>query len=132
MTDNVRTGLKMYCGSKEVLPPLTYRGTTLACFQKGIGVGRYIQKQIDNKIRRQERQRVEAISSVLTRRKIAKDIETKGLNSLKQEIRIGTLPIGMLKALAQRLTGTTQPIPQYGKQNRQELIVQLQQRGFMV
>jgi len=130
MADNVRSGLKMYCGNKTPIPPRTYMGTPLACFRRGFGIGLYVQREKQRPARLQERQRTEAITSVLVRRKLAQDIETKGLNVLKRDIRIGDLPLGLLKGLAQRLTGTEMVIPRYGMMNREEIIEALVLRGF--
>lgn len=134
--DNVRRGLRirMYCGNKEVLPPNTERGTPFTCFRRGIAVGQYVQARKDDVLRRQrtrtERRRTEAITGVLMRRQIARDIEEKGVNVLKREIKIGQLPLGLLRAIAQKLTGTANAINRYGSMTLEELKERLIMIGF--
>ena len=131
MTDNVNRGLRMFCGNKQQLPPQTFRGTPFQCFKKGIGVGIGLQKTEEQNIRRQERQRTEAISYVLLRRKMARDIESKGINVLKRDLRLSALQDkDLVRSVARKLTGTTQSITGYSGMSQEQLINELVARGF--
>jgi hypothetical protein len=120
----------MFCGNREQLPPRSYQGTPLQCFKRGIGIGRYIQSQKEGTIRREERKRTEAISSVLVKRQLTRQIETQGLLSLKRDLRIGNLNKDLVRSIATRLTGTANPITGYSQMSRERLIEELVQRGF--
>lgn len=134
MADNVRRGLRLFCGNKTVIPTGRRIGTPYECLKKGIAVGQYVQARKEDVLRRErtrkERRRTEAITGVLMRRTIAKEIEEKGVNVLKREIKIGQLPLGLLRAIAQKLTGTENAINRYGSMTLEELKERLLMIGF--
>jgi len=129
MADNIRSGLKIYCGTKP-LPPMTRRGSPFQCFRRGIAIGRYItEKTIPERVRQRTRQ-IEATTSAVTRRQLARQIQEEGIAVLKREIQIGNLNKDLIRSIAIRLTGTNQAIPRYSSMSREQLVDELVQRGF--
>lgn len=130
MGDNIQTGLKLYCGNKEVLPPRTRRGTPFQCFRRGFAVGRYVaEKTLPQRVQQRTRQ-IEAATSAMTRRQLAQQVEQGGIAVLKRELRIGGLNKDLIRSIALRLTGTNQAITGYSSMSRERLVDELVQRGF--
>ena len=137
MTDNVRQGLRIepprriYCGNKAVLPPgYGQFGNRLVCFRKGFAVGKIVQEKTFPERLRSRTQQVEAAVAGLTRQQLINEIQKKGLNVLKNELRLDQLNKDLVRSLAVRLTGTDQAIPRYSNLSKEQLILELVQRGF--
>lgn len=130
MATNVNRGLRIYCGNKQVLPPMTRRGTPLQCLRKGLMIGKMLQEQ-SVPARLMERQRAaEAATAGVARRQLIQIIQTRGLAALKQELPIGTLNKDELRSIAVRLSGSEQAIPRYSIMSQQQLRDALLERGF--
>ena len=122
MTDNVRQGLKLYCGDKSVIPPNRRKGSTLQCFRRGWAIGSYIKEQEFPKRVQQAKEE--------TKRQLAKSIEEEGIGVLKNELRLSPLSKDLVRSIATRLTGTPQAVPRYSVMTKEQLITELVQRGF--
>lgn len=130
MADNVRRGLRLYCGNKQVLPPNRQRGTPYQCFRRGFAVGRYItERQFPQRLEQRTRQ-IEAATTAMTRRQLVQQIQQEGIAVLRRELRLSGLNKDLIRSIAVRLTGTNQAIPRYSSMSREELINELVQRGF--
>jgi len=131
MTDNVRNGLKLYCGAKQMLPPMTQRGSPYQCFRRGFSIGRYITEQKFPQRLQQRTRQIEAASSAMTRRQLADEINKRGLNVLKREIRLRSLrDKDLVRSIARRLHGTANQIDRYWNLSQEALIDELVRRGF--
>jgi hypothetical protein len=109
---------------------MTRRGSPFQCFRRGIAIGRYItEKTIPERVRQRTRQ-IEATTSAVTRRQLARQIQEEGIAVLKREIQIGNLNKDLIRSIAIRLTGTNQAIPRYSSMSREQLVDELVQRGF--
>lgn len=125
MSNNVSSGLKIYCGMKP-LKPNQKRGTTLQCFKQGVGIGIGIQTEKNKK----KLNEVESVIRAETIKRNVKDIETKGLLPFKNMLHLDSLSKDLIRSIAVKLTGTNDQIIGYSKLSREELIDQLVQRGW--
>lgn len=130
MTDNVRNGLRVYCGNKEILPPMTQRGTPYQCFRRGFNIGRYVSERSFPRRLEERTKQIEAVTSALTRRQLAQQIQQEGIAVLKRELRLEGLNKDLVRSIAVRFTNTPQAIPRYSSMTRDQLIAELVQRGF--
>jgi len=130
MTDNVRNGLQIYCGNKTVIPPDRRRGTPFECLKKGISIGRYVSERSFPRRLEERTKQIEAVTSALTRRQLAQQIQQEGIAVLKRELRLEGLNKDLVRSIAVRFTNTPQAIPRYSSMTRDQLIAELVQRGF--
>jgi len=131
MADNIRRGLRVYCGMKEPLPPgYGSYGSRFQCFKKGFAVGKTVQERTFAQRMRDRQYQVEAATTALTRRQLAEQINQRGIGVLKRELRLGSLSKDLVRSIAVRLTGTNDAVPQYWRLSQEQLIQELVQRGF--
>lgn len=123
----------IYCGLR-ILPEGKVYGNRLQCFQRGMRTGMAIGHaqealQTQEKVRTAT-ERAAAISSALTKRQLAQQIQKEGIAVLKQHLELSKLNKDLVRSIAIRLTGTAQAIPYYSRMTLEQLKDALVERGF--
>lgn len=127
MADNIRAGLRIYCGNKPVLPPDRRRGSPFECFRRGFAVGRYVSEGTFPQRLQQRQRQVEAATRGLTRRQLVEQInKSQGIAFLKRELRLNQIQDkDIIRSIARRIN-----LPQYWSKSVQTLRAELLERGF--
>lgn len=122
--------MPIYCGLQTPSPSGVPIGSPNACYKQGLRSGFVAGIQKGRKEEKQKQKIKETISLNLNKQQIAKEIETKGLTFLKQQLHLNNMTKDLIRSIATKLTNTDQAIPYYSRLTREELVQQLIQRGF--
>lgn len=122
--------LPVYCGMLRPAPQNRSIGTPTQCFKKGLRSGFAAGIQKGKAQARQGQRTRELLTATLTKQQIAKEIEDKGINFLKQQLHLSKLTKDLIRSIATKLTGTPNQIVGYSKMKREELIQRLVALGF--
>ena len=124
--------VKVYCGSSDKIPKGRRRGSPAECFSIGRKVGFVAGIQTGEKQTKERLGRFTEAKSKLEMSMIKKQIKEKGLVGLKNIIHLQDLNKDELRAIAVRLHSTPQRIDRYWALNKNDLLQQLQNRGFFL
>jgi hypothetical protein len=129
--DNIKLGMRIYCGAQRPPPRNKRPGTSVECFKSGVKAGFVAGLKVQKEKSEQKTKAVEALTTMLTERmtkeQLASAIQQRGLNVLKQQLHLSKLNKDLIRSI---VVSGGETIPGYSKMTKDQLINALIQRGW--